>query len=180
MAARHRDFDDRILQAVLSQDDALVSACATPESRSLHNMHSCVSRSLCKAEGFTRLEVSGNTLYGRVELEHDIMDLLLSHFHRRYPGYDVALGQGNETFVMDAYGRVRVCKCGIDRYLIENGIPNAAEPDSDQLFETYYLSQCIKERRNVGLMRKMMPRKHSRLNHIEHMLNNAGARITDF
>ncbi|MBU0762064.1 MAG: DUF4130 domain-containing protein [Candidatus Altiarchaeota archaeon] len=176
-ARRHRDFNMRLYRKVLSQNRELTDSCATPESKKLHRMYSSVSRCLCKAQGFTRLDVSGKTLYGLVDLEHDVMDLLLSHFRRRYPGYEIALENKKKTHVIDVYGGVKVHDMGVNSYLGLGTTP----PDSiDPLFSTYYVSQNIRERRNTKLMDKMMPKLHSRRNHVEHLVNNAGVKITDY
>jgi probable DNA metabolism protein len=181
LAKRNRKFDSRIWQKALKQDPELTRCFATPESKKLYRMHSAVSTSLCKAKGFTRLEKSHDTLYGYACSEHNILDLLLKHFHKRFPRYTIALEHHKKTHTIDEQGKIRIHTARLRHYLKNMGFtPENTDNTDDKIYTTYYKSQNIKERRNIALMRKLMPKKHSKINHTEQMMLNSGTKLTDY
>ena len=167
LAHRHRGFDRRLYDTVMRQDGRLVRNYATPESRRLYKMQRSVLCCLHLKKGFMRFRMSGHgILHAKTRLEHDVADLLLAHFHRRYPLFHIAVEDAGRTHVIDPAGRVISYDTGVDDIVRQLEARLPANPllegldFDDRLWENYYDSQYIRERRNIKLMRRMMPLKH--------------------
>jgi len=77
---RHKDYDPLLVQAVMEQDDDLVMAKATVESRKLYNKSRMVFRDFDKLRSFLRLEISRHgILYATIRTMHDIEDMIVRH-----------------------------------------------------------------------------------------------------
>ena len=165
MASRHRRYDRRLRDAVSRQDPALAGNLATPQARRLYEMGNAVSRCLHAKKGFLRMNVSpGGVLYAKTTLEHHVLDLLAAHFHRRFPGYHIAIESGGRTMTASPSGVFAVHDCSVmDAVKLLDG---GAQPSREEagrarrLWEEYYDSQDISSRRNLRLMRKMMPARY--------------------
>jgi len=164
LVRRHRDYDRRLHDIVLKQDPVLVKNCATAESKRLYRMQLEVARCLQHKKGFLRLRNSQHgILYARAELEHDVADLLLTHFQHRFPTYHIALEHGRKTYTAAPGGKRTVTDESVEDAVrrLEAQLPKKdSGPFDDTLWSRYYNSQMTKERRNLRLMDKMMPRRH--------------------
>ena len=167
LAERHADYNLMLHRKVLSQDRRLVENYATAESMRLYNMHHAVMRCLQANKGFIRLKTSTHgILYAKVETEHDVVDLLLRHFHRRYPTFHIALEYRGRTYVADRGGDVRVHNLCVEEAVksLEASMPENKNPTDnitpEKLWCEYYASQLISQRRNLKLMGRMMPVKY--------------------
>ena len=167
LVCRHRDYDKMLHEKVLGQDSALVENCATPEARRLYMMQRAVMRYLHAKAGFMRLKLSGHgVLYAEAELAHNVADLLLAHFHRRYPTFHIALGYDGRTYVADPCGMTTVYDKPVMDVVgaLESALPENPKLDElmfgEDVWRRFYDSQQIAERRNTGLMDRMMPHRH--------------------
>lgn len=185
MASRHRRYDGRLRDAVSRQEPALARNLATPEARRLYEMGSEVSRSLHAKKGFLRLNVSpGGVLWAKTSLEHDVLDLLVAHFHRRFPGRHIAIESGGRTLTASPGGGFREHRLGVtDAVRLLDGSQEADAKEAGQarrLWEEYYDSQEIKSRVNHALMRKMMPARHMDPDSYESRKASGSGRISDW
>ncbi len=185
MASRHRRYDGRLRNAVSRQDQALARNLATPEARRLYEMGGEVSRSLHAKKGFLRLNVSpGGVLWAKTRLEHDVLDLLVDHFHRRFPGRHIAIESGGRTLTASPGGGFREHRLGVmDAVRLLDGSAQPGAEDSAgvrRLWEEYYDSQEIKSRVNHALMRRMMPARHMDPDAYESRKASGSGRISDW
>ena len=186
LVGRHRRFDERLLRKVLSQDEALVRNYATPESKKLYRMQRSVMGCLHLKKGFMRFRLSEHgILYARTRLEHDVIDLLLRHFHGRYPGFIVAVEVAGVTHAVNPDGSVWSRKRRVEDVVEVLEAEHPRDPgltglSYENLWGAFYGSQYIRERRNLKLMRKMMPGKHRDRGSIEEFRSSESARLTDF
>ncbi|MFH1055528.1 MAG: DUF4130 domain-containing protein [Candidatus Altiarchaeota archaeon] len=167
LVRRHREFDQRLCDAVAKQDPSLVENCATSESRKLYEMQRSVLRCMHLKKGFMRLKISEHgILYAKTNLEHDVADLILNHFHNRFPTFHIALEHDKVTDVIQPDGRIIRYNLPLTEVLptLESKLPRNPtlnELSNDEgLWETYYDSQQIMERDNPKLQQKMMPLKY--------------------
>ena len=187
MVHRHKDFDRRLYETVRHQEYSLVKNCATKEAKSLYDMQRSVSYCFHKKTGFLRFKVSSRRImYAKTTLEHDVSDLLLFHFHRRFPCFHIAIENDSRTHLIDPKGCVRGYEKNVEEVvaLLETTLPEdellkgmQMEPS---LWEEYYDSQCIPERRNISLMNKLMPLKHRDENAIESRISKRCRSISEF
>ncbi|MBD3388201.1 MAG: DUF4130 domain-containing protein [Candidatus Altiarchaeales archaeon] len=184
---RHRRYDRRLYEKVMSQDPRLVLNYATPEAKRLYRMQRNVLCSLHLKKGFMRLERSKHgILYAKTRLEHRVADLLLSHFHNRFPTFHIAIEDGSMTYAISPSGRMTEHTLPVEEVVrrLESKLPvdpllEGLEFDG-RLWEGFYDSQYISERRNIKLMNKMMPLKHRDKNAMETRKAKGGHRITDY
>ena len=187
LVGRHKNYDRRLHEVVLKQDPRLVVNCATAESRRLYEMQRSVMRCLHLKKSFLRLNVSEHgILYARVELEHDIGDLLLRHFHQRFPTFHIAIEHDRRVDVIDTTGRITHHKMSLQETLnlLESTLPpNPALSGlhyTEDLWSEYFESQNIRERRNPQLQRRMMPQKYRDPDAIETLKAKKCRSITEY
>ncbi len=187
MAMYHRKFDKQLYKKVLQQPKDLVNNLATKESRKLYKMHREVMASVHLKKGFMRFDVSKHgILHTKLKTEHNVLDFIIGHFHRRYPVFYIALEYRGKTHVMDLDGNKKVHNKRLKQTIqhLEGKLPLnplCADMDFDEnMWYCYYDSQYIPQRRNISLMKKMMPLKHRQDDCIETFMSKRSKRITDF
>jgi len=169
LVTRHKDYDPKLHSRVLMQDKRRVENCATREAKKMYRMQRAVMWSLHAKKGFLRLNMSEKgVLYAKTRLEHNVLDLLLKHFHNRFPGFHIAIETGGKTGVIGPGGWIDTYPFSVEeavKRLESRGPENQTvksleNGDRKKLWSEYYESQKIDERRNISLMKKMMPLKH--------------------
>ncbi|MBT3406861.1 DUF4130 domain-containing protein [Candidatus Woesearchaeota archaeon] len=186
-AHRHKEYSQELLSSVMQQDYNLVKNNATPEAKKLFRMQSGVLKYFHLKRCFMRLEFSKHgILYCKTELEHKVVDMLLSFFHKRFPIFHIAIQYKDKTYVINTKGQMQIVKANMNDTIkqLERKLPlNDLLSDLDMeesLWEDYYNSQYIKERRNVKLMNQMMPLKYRDQDHIESTVVKRCQKLTDF
>ena len=167
LACLHKDFDINLYNKVMKQDKNLVKSYATKESRKLYEQHTNVAKGIHFAECFTRFNYSKHgILHTKIKLEHNIIDYILRFFHNRFPLFMIAIEANKKTHTIDKNRIIKVYNLDINKTLakLESSLPvdpffQDLEIDKD-LWNTYYDSQYISQRRNIKLMNKMMPKKY--------------------
>jgi len=166
-ASRHKDFQKDVFVRGARQHHALLRSKATPEAKKLHNWNRQVGMGYCKTISFLRLKTSKKgILYGEINPEHRIEDLVTRHFMKRFPTYMILIGSSRGTFlaVRNSYrGHVdqplKQFLHQLESYLSDDHI--LADLDFDESWwETYYDSQEIPERENKRLFLQFMPKKY--------------------
>jgi len=101
----------------------------------------------------------GRVLYAKTRLEHDVLDLLIRHFHRRFPTYGIAIQAGKTTAWMGKEGVLRRGWITVEEAvgILESAAADDQTMDADELWRQYYPSQRIPERDNPDIQAKMMP-----------------------
>ena len=166
LAKLHKDFDPRLQNIIKSQDHAAVRNCATKEARRLYGMHRDVMRCIHLQRGFIRFDRSAHgILSAEPRLEHDVQDILLQLFHKRFPRFYIILGHRGKSHVINPEGTitsstasVKTSIASLERRLPINPLLKDIAMD-EPVWDTYYESQYISQRRDIGLMKKMMPLK---------------------
>ncbi|MBI4978370.1 MAG: DUF4130 domain-containing protein [Spirochaetes bacterium] len=136
-----RSFSQGI-DAVLQKADAADARFLELSNQSMREWHRML--------GFIRLApANANVLYGRIQTSFDITDALISFFKRRHPGKNIAIeNNGHIYFSGDAEK--------IDSVEIKaRGRDSLAE-----LFDRYYDTQYIPERKNMRLLTHFIPKRY--------------------
>lgn len=174
MVHLHKDFDRKLYEKVMSQHPVLVKNCATPESRKLYNMQRNVTKCIHLNKGFLRFEISSHgIMYAKAKIEHNVVAFILRHFHQRYPTFHVAIEDKGNTYVIDTNGVIKRYALDVEETVkvLELKLPCddlLKDLDfSEELWEPYYDTQYISERRNIKLMKKNMPLKYRMENAVE-------------
>lgn len=173
LANYHKDYDERIRQAIEKQDESVVENVVSVEARKIYSMHRQVSCDIHKLVSFIRLKRSADILYSKVNTEHNILPFILKHFHLRFPTFKIIIGD-KTTYIMDKEGKVSILNIDFDSYT-----KDLDSEDMLELWRVYYDSQYIEQRRNLGLMNKMMP-KRLRQDNIETIISKRTRSLTEF
>jgi probable DNA metabolism protein len=172
LAWRNKNYKKELEDKVRKQNPALVSSFATKESRKLYELHTNVSRAICKIKSFLRFEISQyGILYTKIESEHNIVDTLLHFFHNRFPIFHIAIEDKNKTHIISPNKQIKIYNKNLKDTieLLKKELPiqkitmeltNKESELDESLWETYYDSQFIKERKNHKLMNSLMPKKY--------------------
>ena len=99
-------------------------------------------------------ETATGELVARPKLFHQTADILLRKFQLRYPGRRLAFILADTAFVCEQ-GRVQE----IEIEDLPPGLLNSSD-DFSRLWETYYRSQYIPERKNIRLASHFIPKKY--------------------
>jgi len=110
-----------------------------------------------KGMAFTRFQAFPEMLvYSETDSDYRTISRLLYHFSRKYPNLVVALRKGSETFVRTRRGDIEVPQVfsgpvGKLRTLIGKQTEERMEVEDwdEELYRTYYESQCVPSRVNV-------------------------------
>jgi probable DNA metabolism protein len=127
---------------------------ATAESAQFMQCYRQSLREWHRLLGFVRLRGwKENILCGYVETEFDVIDLLVDFLMRRYPGYSIVI-QNYETLW---YSHPRAAG---DRPPMKRGKQRMDDNDLAKLFDAYYESQYIRERKNIRQLTHFIPRRY--------------------
>jgi len=181
---RHSDFNRGILDEISGMDFAVVKNIACPQARRAYEMQRNVSCTIHRKIAFSRFAISPHgILSARIGLIHDIMDIVIMHFHKRFPLFNIVIedtdaisdkGIGHvtrkRTCSIDTRGKIKWHDCsaadivsGLESVLPINPlIEGVAADDSENsnAWKAYYASQYIPQRRNIKLQKKFMPMKY--------------------
>ena len=101
-------------------------------------------------------EVAGGGWYARFEPDHDVLGLLVGHFHQRMEGLNWMLhDQGRQ--------KAWVCRGGVGQGVSGVNVPfvptGEVEPAAQELWRLYFKTIAIPGRTNLALQRSKMPLK---------------------
>lgn len=165
---RHRDYDIRIESEVLQQEAGLVWAKATEESKELYNKARQVIREYDRLRSFLRFEISPHGIfYARIKAQHDIEDMVVSHFMQRFPGMLIVISSEKGCFIGSGERPAIICvKSALSELipLLEESLPRLGwleklKDFNESMYEAFYMSQNIEERRNRKLFLRNMPKR---------------------
>lgn len=165
---RHKDFKIEVFRKLDGQSDFEIEARATKEARIVYNWNRQVAGCYQRSRAFSRLKINEHSIvYGEIEPEHYVEDLVAEWFLSRFPLFTVIIGSKRGTFVVSKDKDLEKFDKGIDELLpkFEKRLPKneiLAELGSfkeDDFWESYYDSQFIKERKNTKYFLKNMPKK---------------------
>ncbi|NVM55054.1 MAG: DUF4130 domain-containing protein [Candidatus Helarchaeota archaeon] len=182
LASRHRKSqrDDLIprVKKILKENPAVIHNKMTKLAKQFYLRGREVMGEYHRLNAFVRFEVYPEyLLVSEVRPDHDVIDLIFNYFRRRYPDFII-------LFYDVDYGNLSTRRCEIQFpnfkykrnywYFPRNSIPlleirkniRMQLPDTlpvedftTQIWERYYDSQYIKDRKNIKLARKALPKK---------------------
>jgi probable DNA metabolism protein len=159
IALRHQDdrkYDICIktAQKAFAQSPALVLEKGCKEGKELYALNRAVTHEIRQVVAFVRFTPLGkDTLIAEVPLTHDIIDLLLIRFKKRYSSYRLVLVNGEKAVVIDKMGNIYEEDNEIYRKCLD-------EDDFTKYWDTYYRSQYIENRKNIKLAARALPKKY--------------------
>jgi len=158
---RHKDFDPALLGKVLKQAEekgaGYVTATISDEARKVYRCASAVGCESHLATGYLRFkELVENELVARADFEHDVVDIVLSHFMRRFPMKKVVIISNDVAY---AGQNNRIFKEPASMYAEVSGQTDQKPAGADAEWITYYDSQYIEARRNRKLAMRHIPKK---------------------
>ena len=100
--------------------------------------------------GFIRLSTPRpNMLYGEIQTDFHVVDAILIFLRKRYPGNTIAVKNGTHMHFSGAPERIDT----VD-------IKGTPESEISRIFDVYYESQYIKERKNLRLLSHFVPKRY--------------------
>ena len=164
---RHVNFTPRLIKDVKKTPEVVLRNLGTPLARKIVKMVKQISLESYRAIQFTRTQINNRgVLYGVVLLKHKVMDLVLKYFHKRWPQCIVCLYNeyNQKTAIIDEKGTIRELSLSLDKVVkkISKDRPIVSYFDDiqfsgEEIFETLYSSQNIKERENPRYFKSMIP-----------------------
>jgi probable DNA metabolism protein len=166
----------KMIKQCLTEGPSIVLSQVTVESRETYKRSRQVGCEYHKACGFLRLDAIGEYLVSTAKFEHDVEDLVVRFWSKRYPEKTVVLFSpskgkpcayiGNKGKVSFVEGEeVAIFQAEINKETRENPTYSLAEKDSnddlEKIFEAFYDVQYIPARRNKRLARRCIPKKYS-------------------
>ncbi|MFX1520399.1 MAG: DUF4130 domain-containing protein [Promethearchaeota archaeon] len=165
------------LKQCLTEGAGVVMSQVTPEGREIYKRSRKVRCEYHKACGFLRLNVIGNFLVTEAEFEHDVEDLVVRFWNKRYPEKRVVLfskGKGKALAYMGNKGTISLVEgkkvCFLRKKLAKETEENTAnstesnesDGEIERIYEAFYDAQYISSRRNKRLARHFVPKKFSK------------------
>ena len=168
LAERHKDFDIKVVKKLETQNPYEVENLATKEARIVYEWNRQVAGCYQRSRAFSRLKISTHSIvYGKIEPEHYVEDLVAKWFLSRFPMFTVMIESNRGTFIVSRDKELKIYqeKIGemlpkLEKELPKNDILSELSVFNDEDFwQKYYESQLVKERRNKRYFLRNMPKK---------------------
>ena len=161
LALLHRDpakyaVIDKAIEQVKEKGISYILCKVSPEARKFMRLANDVGREKYRATAFMRLQPidQHRVLYGEFEIRHQTAELIMLHFMKRFPRYNIMIVFGDEVYI----GRNNeIFRQKVDRKKI--GLPKEKD-DYERFWLAFYRSQYIPERRNTKYLKRMIPKKY--------------------
>jgi len=166
----------KIIRQCLVEGPSIVLSQVTTESRETYRRSRQVGCEYHKACGFLRLDVVGDFLVSTAKFEHEVEDLIVRFWSKRYPEKTVVLfspskqkpfaykgTKGKVSFVEGEEMAVLRAKINdeIKEILACSIVQKDSNEDIERIFEAFYDVSSIPSRRNKRLARRCVPKKYS-------------------
>ncbi len=152
----------QVIRQALREGLPYVYAKTSPEARQVYQWAMAVSRELSRLKGLIRLEpYSGKgrpILIGKAPMRYDLVDMVLAHFARRFPGHRIVLDTGRGIYEWN--NGARPVK---EEFWEETRRRDEGQCDKDYyttLWEVYYDSQIIKGRLDISRAMRVLPKRY--------------------
>ena len=171
LAERHKDFDIKVMEKLKHLSLAEIENLASPEARTIYNWNRQVAGCYQRSRAFSRLEINKHSMiHCFIEPEHYVEDLVAKWFLSRFPIFTVIVGSQRGTFVISKRKQLEVYDKSIEDLIpkFEKKLPKneilteLGNFNEDVVWEQYYNSQMIKERKNKRYFLHNMPKKFLR------------------
>ncbi len=191
---RHTKFTPYLIQQIKMLPEVLLRNSGSQIAKKIIRMMREVSTEVYRAKQFTRTEINNRgVLFGVVLLKHDVMDLVLYYFHKRWPKCVICLYNEHtgKTGVINEKGTIKELSLPL-REVVEriskkrSIIPyfDDIQLSGEEIFETLYNSQNIVERENPRYFKSMIPGYCYKLpgmrNGVEKRFKSQNRKLDDF
>ncbi|MFH1361222.1 MAG: DUF4130 domain-containing protein [bacterium] len=147
---------DKVIDQIKAKGLSYVLCKISDEARRFRNLARQVKMEYNRAISFSRLKPvdQQRVLLGKFEIKHQTQEMIMLHFMRRFPQYNIVFIFGDEAYI----GRDKeIFREKIDRKKIE--LPEKKD-EFEQYWLTFYRTQFIPERRNIRYLKRMIPKKY--------------------
>lgn len=166
---RHCKSTPGLIEQIKKIPEVVFRNSGTLFAKKVNKMMREVNTEAYRANQFTRTEINNHgVLFGVVLLKHQVIDLVLDYFHKRFPESIICLYNEHtkKTTSMDEKRKILVSKSSLNKVVEKVSENRPIVPffedinfTSEQIFETLYKSQFIPERENKDFFKKMIPDK---------------------
>jgi probable DNA metabolism protein len=172
LALLHRDpakysVIDKAIEQAKEKGMSYVLCKVSAEAKKFMKLARAVGAEKYRATAFMRLQPIDrhHVLYGEFEIQHQTAELIMLHFMKRFPRYNIMIVFNNEVYppTKDFGGWVyigrnkEIFKQKINRKKID--LPKEKD-DYERFWLAFYRSQYIPERRNIKYLKRIIPQKY--------------------
>jgi len=147
---------DRVIGQVEEKGCTYVLCKISAEARKFRSLARQVRWEYGRAISFIRLKPvdQHRVLYGEFEIRHQTSEMIMLHFMRRFPQYNIMLVFGEDVYI----GRKNeIFREKIDRKKVV--LPQKKD-EFERYWLTFYRTQFIPQRRNLRYLKRMIPKKY--------------------
>ena len=147
---------DQVIRQAKDKGLSYVLCKVSDEARRFHRLAREVGAERYRATAFIRLQPidQHKILFGEFEIKHQTGELIMLHFIKRFPRYNVMIVFGDEVYI----GRNKeIYRKKIDRKKVV--LPKAPD-EYEKYWLAFYRSQFIPERKNLRYLKQMIPKKY--------------------
>ncbi len=174
----HRDNLITHVKKVLKENPAIIFNKMTKLGRQFYLRGREVMREYYRLNAFIRFEMHPEyLLVSEIRPEHDILDFIFNYFRRRYPDFlillfdektgNISTRRAEIEFPMFKFKRNywyfmrHLFSLDEIRQIIRAQLPDTIKINvfTTRVWERYYDSQYIQDRKNIQLARKLIPKK---------------------
>ncbi|MGV9198318.1 MAG: DUF4130 domain-containing protein [Promethearchaeia archaeon] len=191
---RHKNFKPYLLRKIKEIPEVVLRNSGTPMTKKITRMMREISNEVYRAKQFTRTKINNRgVLFGTVLLEHRVLDLVLYHFHERWPQCLICLYNeaSQKTRTIDENGKIQEFNLQLEEVvnMVSKKRPispffTKIQSSEKELFEILYKSQNIAERKNPRYFNQMIPKSCYKLpgmrKGVEKRFKNQNKKIDDF
>lgn len=164
---RHCNFSPVLIQQIRKVPEVVLRNSGTTFAKKVNHMMREVSTEAYRARQFTRTEINNRgVMFGVVLLKHQVIDLVLQYFFKRFPQCIICLynEHNHKTTVINEKGIIQEFNSPL-KSVVENVSQNRPiipyfddiQFSGEEIFETLYSSQFISERENKSYFKRMIP-----------------------
>jgi probable DNA metabolism protein len=147
---------DKVIAQAKEKGISYVLCKVSNEARQFMKLARAVSAEKYRATAFMRLQPINQhkVLYGEFQIEHQTAELIMLHFMKRFPRYNIMIVFNDEVFI----GRDKeIFRQKVNRQKIK--LPKEKD-EFEHYWLAFYRSQYIPERRNIKYLKRMIPQKY--------------------
>jgi len=155
--AKYRIIDQVIKQAKV-KGLTYVLCKISNEARKFRSFARQVGGEYHRSTAFIRLKPidQHRVLYGEFEIKHQTAEMIIQHFMKRFPQYNIMLVFGEEAYIAR---NKEIYKEKINRKKVV--LPQQKD-EFEKYWLTFYKTQFIPQRKNLRYLKRMIPKKYWR------------------
>jgi len=168
----HSKFTKEIEKKVKETPAVVLENKVSPFARKIYTFTKDVYREFERARQFARTRIIAEKFFcGVFVAKHNIAGMILDFFHKRFPAYTLCLynKKRKQTFIMNRDGNSSVFEGGLEKALLSMDVKpghfkkgfgqhNSIEESIKEMYDAFYESQYIKDRKNPRYYRQMIPK----------------------